>query len=819
MASINVKSDFITKLQPFICGEEVFSKDAPYCETPPKEIDFDAYYRGKKLAGYIPDWFPGNWTPVAVQFCDEYNKLYVASNQLCIDTPEEVQRELAVLVGGGKTRDGKTAAEVTYSDIYSLVARQAPGVTSEQYRRMTKQFEAKAKAIYSGLKEIEELKAKSAQPEDDAEKLVQDELAKLKNVKSSAFAEKANSVSAAITNIAMSRAKEIPEIEEKKVALLNSIRQVCVDDNSDALKSLANECGKVQDEHKAIKGNLAWATGWISAGLGVVWALAKTGRLGKSIDAWKDEWKNQGEMGRGWYNPVRILESVWAFIRAKEGMHQERPEPIPENGEPTEIESAGQNESASAEGETKAPEGQSDEADAADAAGKTSSPYLIKIDYDLAELSRRTEEALQEILGAGRGLLGESHPSIMAIRDAVEVSEANGKDKLDRLLPILRSSATVDMIDAITATRRHHFFNTFLPYSIGEVPKIKSLIKQGKIVEGEDLLKNLIAEALKVYEASKELTIISNIVAEVERTVGMMFTAPDDGMTNRIEMLLEQLGNETHDVRNIVQNFIGINALHEMGDKSLATVFIESMKNADVQFNAGNVNSLLKSVAYLNSATARKHLVTVNADTLSTTHAIPEEIRIDLFRVLFEAVHNGIKYSDLKKADRRVNISVAVEDETMTFTVEDNGAGMSEEQARLIQEKPGMRFHKELASGTGNGVHGTILGLARKHGWEVTYITKPHEGTKIIIKVQNASASPSGKSSADGNDVATGKRRIGGIARSEAEAGKSAGSGKAAALLPTEGTETNLSNVTAGGNAAVQGAANLVGSGSTAVKK
>ena len=60
MSSFYVKPEFLKKLQPFICGEGVLSTDAPYCKEEPEDIDFKSYYNGKKLAGYIPDWVPGN---------------------------------------------------------------------------------------------------------------------------------------------------------------------------------------------------------------------------------------------------------------------------------------------------------------------------------------------------------------------------------------------------------------------------------------------------------------------------------------------------------------------------------------------------------------------------------------------------------------------------------------------------------------------------------------------------------------------------------------------------------------------------------------
>lgn len=761
MSGFYVKPEFLKKLQPFICGEGVLSTDAPYCKEEPEEIDFKSYYNGKKLAGYIPDWVPGNWTPDAVQFCEEFNKLYVASNQLCIDTPEDVQREIAILIGGGKTKDGKSAAEITYSDVYSLVARQAPGVSSEQFRRMAKQFEAKAKDIYSGLKEIEQLRAQAAPAEEEAEKKVHEELAKLKNVRGSAFDAKANSVSTAITNIALAKARDIPEIEEKKVALMNAIRQVCVDDNPDAIKQLANECGNVIETHKDVKENLAWITGGAGALIASIWAMAKTGRLGKSLRAMKREWDEQTAKGRSWFNPIKIYKSLIAFVRAKEGIEPEKTS-VPQEAQP---DAAGTGPAdAGAPVDEGAQADPAEEAAGADPAVEAAGPaeeaaeknpiYRMKPGNDVSRLARESDELLHAILELGKTTAGSDPASVKAVESALQMSYASDQEKFQSLVPVLKGDAVLHLIEIAGASLDHSFYDELIPSASSTLTEAAELFKAGRGDEAGAMLSSLKESLAPIDAKHRGFSWALNRLRSIEESAENILIMPEETSSFR-KGLITRLRAMNHDVGNNTASIGGIISLMDTPE-----VFVNFMESSRISFNHSDLKSIINSAVSMNRAEATRREVEINIASSVTKLPVPKSVRKDLYRVLFEAIQNGVKYSDPAKSGKVVYVEVKREKESLVFSIRDNGVGMSEEQAKRIQEEPELRFHPELAPGTGNGVRGTILGLSGKNGWDVTYKPRPGEGTTVIIKVDTSKWSDESGKGGTGTNGAGGSGKL-----------------------------------------------------------
>lgn len=122
---------------------------------------------------------------------------------------------------------------------------------------------------------------------------------------------------------------------------------------------------------------------------------------------------------------------------------------------------------------------------------------------------------------------------------------------------------------------------------------------------------------------------------------------------------------------------------------------------------------------------------------------IPEHLRFSIFRAVAELALNAIKYSNSsrisvnekgrREADpghiRNVTIFGYINENKLTIVVSDNGVGIPDVQKAF---EPGVRFHPNLAEGTGNGL-ATTRAVARRAGGDLELISEVGTGTTAIL--------------------------------------------------------------------------------------
>lgn len=686
MGRIIVRSEFIKKTQPFICGEGVFKKDAPHCADNPIDIDLGYYNQVGKWHDYIPFYKSDE-----VEFCQDYTEVYKQSNQLCLDTPQEVQRQLQAVISGEAKKEGapkgagaeekpggatatesKPAATLTYSQIYAMLAQQPPGVSSDQFRRMQPYLIEKAKRISVGLKELEELRANpNADP---------------------------------------------AAIEETKVALMREIQQTCLENNPDSLRQLYEECTTTIQNYDTIKTRQKWAGGIFSALTTATIAFIKSGRAAKSLESAKAEWKGAGKQYK-WYNPMRWLRTIDAFVRAKEPVYPGYPGyPTPGPGYP------------SPGPWTPVPV----------PAGPYQLPLPIGAPETLPQFVTQADQAIGYLVTAARE---DGSPQAAAF-EAVLSNPYQDYDLLqrfNRLSVLLQNPQTIDLAVSLTSALESRFYDEILPSAVVNLRHASALMASGQTEQAREVIAQLNS---LVGTFTTRRTLIEELGRRISAIDGFIRTtltpdAPQDEATQRIQSVVQFM-------QEVIQDTINTLAIGQaLGVAEAPQNFIAAVGRM-TDFNTTTVDALLQSVANLNAYESVRRGVRVEVAGLGQARAVPFELQRDLFQVLFRAANNGIKYSDPAKPERTLHLLVSVDaDGSLLFRIRDNGVGMSPSQATKVTSTPGLRLRPDLARGSGRGISG-MLEIAGKHGWQVIYSPEPGKGVEVTIKVNIDGWPPAG---------------------------------------------------------------------------
>ena len=109
----------------------------------------------------------------------------------------------------------------------------------------------------------------------------------------------------------------------------------------------------------------------------------------------------------------------------------------------------------------------------------------------------------------------------------------------------------------------------------------------------------------------------------------------------------------------------------------------------------------------------------------------------DLTRVtsIFDnIISNAIKYNDKNKVDKKIKLTIQINEENAFIEVEDNGIGMSQK----VLEKAFTMFYRgsNQASGTGLGLF-MVKEMLEKIGGKIEVISAPGDGTKMLLTLKN----------------------------------------------------------------------------------
>src|ERR1700691_3980435 len=102
-----------------------------------------------------------------------------------------------------------------------------------------------------------------------------------------------------------------------------------------------------------------------------------------------------------------------------------------------------------------------------------------------------------------------------------------------------------------------------------------------------------------------------------------------------------------------------------------------------------------------------------------------------LNQILINLLSNAIRFTD---RGGKVTLSARTEATTITFAVEDNGVGISDEDLTRVGEPyfQARTSHDRRHNGTGLGLS-IVKGLVRLHGGEISIRSRVGEGTRVTV--------------------------------------------------------------------------------------
>lgn len=753
-----VPKSALEKLDSRLCGSEDYRKDAPYCKKTREDINLNDYKKSK-----YGDYF--YFTPLQVQFCTDFNDWYHNINDqgdscaVVASTAADAEDFEALIEGRRKAAElaapVKSESEI-FEDLMGTLSR-----SQQRSAGVRERMQAKARELYDEMTRARE-----------------------------------------------AAAKELADLDSRLTARINAGTKMCADVDPKVLKRIALDCKNLLDEHKdVVETRETWKNrliGLLTAGIYFV----LDGRYRRGKDSFRDKWDESKKAGDGFF--TRLLKALEAGYAASKPSPAEyttdgypAPETIPEIGEPMDAE--GYDPLMTEETPVW-------ETTAQEETGIKEPAYDIKPGFNLAKLAHDSEELLYSILELGKNMAGSDLTSVKVIESALQMSYASDQEKFQSIVPILKSDATLQLIEIAGANLDHDFYDEFIPSASSTLTEAAELFSAGKNEEAKTLLLALKESLEPIDDKNRNFSWTLNRLRSIEESAENMLIMPEESSAFRKD-LITRLRAMNHDVGNNAASIGGILSMMDTPE-----MFVDFMKSSRISFNHSMLDSIVHSAVSMNKPEATRRGVEIKIASSVAKLPVPKSIRKDLYRVVFEAIQNGVKYSDPAKSNRSVFVNVKREEESLLFTIRDNGVGMSEEQARLIQEEPGLRFHPELAPGTGNGVRGTILGLSGKNGWDVTYKPRPGEGTTVIVKVDTSRwADESGKGGTGANYTggsANGEaRRFGGVASSGTSAKEHRSTEEKKLLVDSNESDALQNKAITGGNAAVQGAATMVGKG------
>ena len=172
--------------------------------------------------------------------------------------------------------------------------------------------------------------------------------------------------------------------------------------------------------------------------------------------------------------------------------------------------------------------------------------------------------------------------------------------------------------------------------------------------------------------------------------------------SERIDAILKDL-NEILAIREEINN--------SMEEISLVKVFNETI--SDLKYEIEEANAEIKT----------------NFSPEDMVHSIQSF----LHSIFYNLISNSLKYRDKNQACR-INITVSFEDKSTTLIFEDNGIGIDLNKYKDKVFGLYKRFHKDVAEGTGVGLH-LIKEQIETLGGSITVQSELGKGTRFIVEL------------------------------------------------------------------------------------
>lgn len=681
-SNIGVQAQFIQKLQPFLCGDSVIIRTTGFCSENPASINLDRYFTTGQAGDFVP-----RETPEAVQFCEDYRELYKKTNKLCLFVAPAVQEQLKGIAEGDsdlakplQIPPRRKIIEMLQTPDQDLTAEQRVAL-AEQQDRFYDYIQTKAQKIKSQLEVIALLRGKVSRKE-----IAQDEL------------------DAALSGF------------------MRSIVFVCVEDKRDELERLDRECGKVIEIHGENKKILAkWIAGIaaaIAAAGGLAWRVLKSGKSKETVKAPKENWKEAKKRGEGFFGKLgSAWDALWRRInnesessppadadKAADGSPAVDPGPAGPDGKPA---AANPNPEA-----TPPPDVESEpEVELRD----EFKPEIMvpKLSEAVDLLTSLAGEKLQG-RGAQSKRIADTRTRILTMTDP--------QRRMLKLEGLLSSQEVIELVHQLVS-RFEHEINDYLPSAAAKMTAAAASLERGDTDFGKGILKGLFSETNKIVEFAKRVSDLNAKMRLIYKAIlGLKKIPEHEKFRARVEELHRYITTVFGGKDEILSSIGGALRIAISSPED----FVQTFRTLQ-RFDLSNTESISRAAIWLNAFRADKNKVAIRTE-IGERIAIPLEAEEPLFTALYIAVRNGVKHFNDKLArgkKRFVKITFSrspVDSKFLLVSVDDNGKGMSRENAASMFSKPD----------EGMGIS-RVIEMASKLGWSPEFIARG-EGRGVLVK-------------------------------------------------------------------------------------
>lgn len=306
--------------------------------------------------------------------------------------------------------------------------------------------------------------------------------------------------------------------------------------------------------------------------------------------------------------------------------------------------------------------------------------------------------------------------------DGFEVCAKLKEDESTKDIPIIfltAKNATEDIVKAFSIGAVDFITKPFnLPELISRVnTHLKLKFFQDQIIETSNKLEQLNLEknellGIAAHDLKNPIYSIS-MLAKVIRD--------DNDLTREeLEEFSQDIVSTAERMLDLIKKLLDINAM-EQGKINIKLEQVNVLELIHANIDSYQERAIQKDI----------QLILVNPDNLNEAYAYAD--RSAIMQIIDNLLSNAIKYSPFEK---KVFVNISISDETLTFSVKDQGPGLSEEdQTRLFGT-----FAKLSSQPTGNEYsNGLGLSIVKKYvdsmNGNVYCKTKLNEGCDFIVEL------------------------------------------------------------------------------------
>lgn len=144
-----------------------------------------------------------------------------------------------------------------------------------------------------------------------------------------------------------------------------------------------------------------------------------------------------------------------------------------------------------------------------------------------------------------------------------------------------------------------------------------------------------------------------------------------------------------------------------------------------------NINECIKSTLVILRSNVKDECIIESdfQEDMPEINCYPGKLNQVVMNIVNNAVH-ATQYTDMSKADRKVNISTRMADGTLTIAIKDNGVGIDEKIRSKIFDP--FFTTKDVGEGTGLGLS-IALGIMTDHKGRIEVLSTVGEGSEFIL--------------------------------------------------------------------------------------